>query len=255
MQHIRSYIREKQSEFATLEFFDQLDRNDSPGQALSFIRNLTFFVMVFQDILRLNEARVQDPTLRKIARHHRAEDRGHDAWFLHDLNVLEGSIPDVRELFATNVTTRDTAYQLMSEVFRTDSDRARVVLPLVLESTGHVFFTRAIMNAERVGVSQNLLYFARRHLDIELGHEMFEAEMNATIDAIALSAEERREIMALVDRSFVAITRMIAALSEAAEPVASVPSSRLTLPPMSAVVSRDPADRVARRRAGNGMRG
>lgn len=229
MQHVRNYIREKQTNFTELDFFKQLDRNESPQEALAFIRRLTFFVMVFQDVLRLNEARVTDPMLRRIARHHRAEDKGHDIWFLNDLMVVDGSIPDVRELFSANVVTRDMAYQLMSEVFRTDDDRARVALLFVLESSGHVFFSRVIANAERLGLSEGLLYFARRHLDIELGHEMFEEEMNAMVDAIVLTEQEERDIIALINRSFAAITRMIEALGEPID--VPVPSSRGSVPP------------------------
>lgn len=227
MQQIRQYIRERQARFAELDFFLQLEKNDSPNEALSFVRRLAFFVMVFQDILRLNESLVQSPELRRVARHHRAEDRGHDLWYLEDLMVLDGSIPDTRELFSGNGVTRDTAYQLMSEVFGAKDDCARIALLYVLESTGHIFFTRVVTNAERVGVPQRLLYFARRHLDIELGHELFEEEMNATVERIELSPEQRQNIMALVDRSFDAMTSMLSALSKPEE-------TRVSLPPPSA---------------------
>ncbi len=195
---------------------------------------LTFFVMAFQDILRLNEARVKDPVLHDIARQHLLEDRGHDDWFLHDLVEIEGHLPDVRDLFSpTFATTRDAAYALLSEVIRTEDDRARVALLLVLESTGHVFFERVVAWLDRIGVARDLRYFARGHLDVDLGHELFEQRMNATLDAIELTDEERRTVIAAVDRCFDPITAMLDALRDCARsapPVASIPPVSATIP-------------------------
>ncbi len=160
MKSVRSHIEARQTRFASVPFFQQLRSTMSAENALSFVRGLSFFVLTFQDILRLNEANVTHPTLRKIARHHRSEDRDHDLWFLEDVLELDGSIPDAEELFSPrDAATRDAAYALTSEVFRATDDRIRIVLLLVLEATGHVFFTsvvdhlRASASTDRSGTS------------------------------------------------------------------------------------------------------
>jgi len=244
MKFVRNYIEERQARFRDIAFFDQLRSHESADDALWFVRGLTFFVMAFQDVLRLNEERVEAPAMRVIARHHRIEDKGHDLWFLHDVQTLEGSIPDTGELFSVaHAATRDVAYEIMSEVFRAKDDPTRIALLLVLESTGHVFFTSVVEQLERVGCMHKLRYFARQHLDIELGHSLFEAELDATIDAIDLTEEQEKIILACVDRSFDAMSRMLDRVAERA--ANSIPPSRRSvLPPqsqapVSTVVVRD----------------
>jgi hypothetical protein len=235
MKIVREHIKARQARFAKNSFFEQLEIDEASPEALSFVSGLTFFVMVFQDVLRLNEARVKDPALRDIARHHRAEDRGHDDWFLHDLAAIEGRLPDVSMLFSSaHVTTRDAAYALIGEVLRADDDRVNIALLLVLESTGHVFFEKVVSWLERAGLSDGLRYFARSHLGVELGHEMFEQKANAMLDAIELREDERRAVIAAVDRCFDPITEMIVALRD----VASVPPPSYGAPPVSVTVPR-----------------
>ena len=96
-------------------------------------------------------------TVRKIVRHHRAEDAGHERWFLDDLAAMQIPAPDVRWLFGERHSpTRDAAYALVSEVYRTTDDRLRLVLVKTLESAGHVFFGRVAAIVERVGWSKVL---------------------------------------------------------------------------------------------------
>lgn len=243
MKLIRRHIEERQSRFADIKFFGELSQHESPEDSVWFMRGLTFFVMAFQDVLRLNEERVVDPMMRIIARHHRLEDKGHDLWFLQDVACVDSSIPDSAELFsAMHASTRDVAYEIMSEVFRASDDYTRVALLLVLESTGHVFFTRVVEHLERVGCDLKLKYFARKHLEIELGHALFEQEMDAAIDAIVLDDETRERVLAAVNRSFDAMARMLNTMAERA--ANSVPPSRRTMPPqsqppISVVIPRD----------------
>jgi hypothetical protein len=235
MKYVRDHIKARQAQFAQNRFFAQIEIDEASPEALSFISGLTFFVMVFQDILRLNEAKVTDPALRQIARHHRAEDRGHDEWFLHDLAMVEGRLPDVREVFAPGSTaTRDAAYALVAEALHASDDRVSIALLLVLESTGHVFFNRVVEFLERIGCDEGLRYFARSHLEVELGHELFEARLNAVIDSIELDCADRRRVIAAVDRCFDPITDMIEALRECSR---SAPPSRSEAP-VSAVIPR-----------------
>jgi hypothetical protein len=206
---------------------------------------MTFFVMAFQDILRLNEARVQDLTLRAIVHHHRREDSGHDLWFLQDLVTIDGGLPDVRALFSpVDTMTRDVAYGLMSEVFRATDDRVRITIPLVLESTGHVFFERVVAYLDRVGYEGPLKYFARQHLDVELNHELFEREMNAILESLVMTEKERAPVLGMVDRSFDLMTSMLDALDERTDvgpPVSSTqprPKTMATGSPAFAAIRR-----------------
>lgn len=227
MKHVRSHIDKRQAEFASTRFFEQLDKTKSPAKALSFVRGLAFFVMAFQDILRLNEANVQTPKLRAIARHHRAEDRGHDMWFLDDVAQIDGTIPDAEELFSpADMAIRDTVYQLMSEVFRATDDRIRIVLLLVLEASGHVFFQRVVKHLESIGYDRELRYFGGAHLNVELNHALFEDQLNVWLDEIVMSESDRDMAIATADRCFAAMTKMMEALSVRQASMASASRGR-----------------------------
>jgi hypothetical protein len=245
MKQVRQHIKDRQSRFGEIKFFDALEQYEATSTvgALSFIRGLTFFVMAFQDILRLNEEQVKDRELHIIARHHRLEDKGHDVWFLHDLQEVDGNLPDVGEIFSSaHTVTRDTAYRLIGEVFKATDDRTNIALLLVLESTGHVFFNRVVEFLERIEDTRNLYYFARGHLDIELGHELFEKRMDAVIDAIDLTDAERATVLKAVDNSFDAMTGMLENLTEQVKFRSTMPPvSFESVPPVSAVIPKFPA--------------
>jgi hypothetical protein len=215
MKLIQLHIARKQAEFAGHPFFSQLETSLAFPEALSFAPGLTFWVMAFQDVLRLNERFTRDPELRKIARHHRAEDSGHHHWFLDDLENIGANDNDIRWLFGKqHAETRDAAYALMAEVYRASDDRLRLVLLMTLESAGHIFFERSAKVVERVGKSDALKYFSFSHLEVEKNHEVFEKEMARKIDAIYLAPELREQAEAMVDRCYAAFDSMFEALSE-----------------------------------------
>ena len=81
MRVVKNYVVGKQDNFRAHPFFARLERNDCPATIKPYASALTFWVMTFQDILRLNEAQVTDARLREVAAQHRAEDAGHDRWF------------------------------------------------------------------------------------------------------------------------------------------------------------------------------
>jgi len=209
MKKIQAHIADQQLGFALHPLFARLRRNDPLREVLPFLSHLSFWVMAFQDVLRLNESRFHDPTLKKIARHHRSEDAGHDKWFLADLLKIEGQNPDMRALFSSqHAATRDATYALVSEVYRAGSDYERIVLLLSLESTGHIFFEAIAAYFERMGVTQSLQYFSRHHIDVEKSHEVFEHQMHAFLDTIVLPEGENASCCALVDRAYQAFTLM-----------------------------------------------
>jgi hypothetical protein len=211
-------------------------------QIASFAPRLAFWVMTFQDILRLNEQMVQDPTLKRIARHHRDEDLGHERWFLEDIAKLTGGPLTISALYGrASASTRDAAYRLITEVYRATDDRLRIVLVLVLESTGHVFFGRtAVLTNSMMQSPQKLKYFSDFHLHIEQAHEVFESQMEEQIMNIGLPPNIEADALALVDRAYTAFDFMFQGLrdelvqrrekeallrSEQAEAASSAPSA------------------------------
>lgn len=210
MKKIQNHIRAKQQGFLGHAFFQRLDRADRLDEnLLAFARALTFWVMTFQDILRLNEARVVDPALRRIARHHMLEDAGHDRWFLSDLLAIDGTIPDIDWIFGADHTpTRAASYALISEVYRATTDYERIAFLLTLESTGHVFFEKVTSYFERAQIRKTLRYFARTHLDVEKRHELFEERLMQPLFAKELTTSDREACCAMIDRAYAAFDNL-----------------------------------------------
>lgn len=217
MKAIQDHIERKQKEFMRHPFFDLLERLDRLEDVAGFVPNMTFWVMGFQDILRLNEERVFDPFLRKVARHHRLEDAGHEQWFLHDKAYICGSDSpdgDAGWLFGKeNQGARDLVYALLAEVYKSEDELLNIVLLVVMESTGHVFFDKIVKQMKKIGEDENLLYFSSSHLMVEQGHALFEAEMKRGLETRPVSAEVLRDALALVDRCYGAFVKLFDGLA------------------------------------------
>lgn len=213
MRIVQSHIEDKQAAYACHPFFGRI-RHDAPlREILPCTELLAFWTMAFQDALRLNAERVADPVLREIVRRHYLEEAGHDRWFLSDAAEIFGSPPDLVRLFGDgHGAAREATYELVAEVLRTTSDHERLLILLVFESTGHVFFEEIAAYFARAGIHHSLKYFAQHHLDVEKEHEVFEEEMAAFITAIKLSPEQRTSACAMVDRAYVAFHRMFDAM-------------------------------------------
>ncbi|MEJ7731394.1 MAG: hypothetical protein WKG00_19530 [Polyangiaceae bacterium] len=209
MKRVLSEIAARQREFANHPFFQRLERNEPTQRTMAFISAPAFFVMAFQDILRLNATRIQDPQMRRVAERHQQEDLGHDSWYLHDVAVVEGDTRNVSRLFAPeHMITRDVSYELISEAWNATDDRVRIVLVLVLEATGHVMFRKVSQYLERMGFDRKLKYFSKGHLDVELDHEIFES-VDAELQSIVLAPEARDAALGVVERGFAAQARML----------------------------------------------
>lgn len=223
MQTVLDAISRKGKHFARHPFLQRLERPGPFADVIAFGPGLTFWAMAFQDVLRINERLVQDPLVREVAAQHRYEDSGHDDWFLHDMIML-GQLRDVRWVFSgEHAATRDMAYSLISEVYRTDSDYVRMALLLVLETTGSAFFTRIASYVERTGFAGQLAYLSRSHLQAEADHEIWEAQVQARLAEINLSATERAECLAMIDRAFPAFERLLDHLEALADAGVSMP--------------------------------
>ena len=243
MKLVEAHIGKRQAAFAKHEFFSDDRLAAGGGAGLSFAPELTFWVMAFQDVLRLNASLTKEPALRKIVRHHRAEDAGHDCWFLDDLAAMKLPAPDVRSLFGERHTaTRDSTYMLVSECYRATDDRMRLVLVKTLESAGHIFFGKVAAAVEKAGWTKLLKYFSFSHLEVEKSHEVFEAEISKTVSAMRLEPKARAEAKALVDRRYLAFTTMFDALSAA--------SDRTTTGMSAGFIAPAPPARPPRPRAG-----
>lgn len=216
MKTIQAYIETKQSEFMNHSFFNTLEQLNSIEEIGYFIPELTFWAMTFQDILRINEEKVKDPYLKKVARHHRMEDAGHDKWFLNDkkyisqlTNNLSCGRDDVAWLYSKDSQlTRDAAYAIMSEIYKADDEALNVALLLTLESSGHVFFDKVVKQVKKTGEDKNLQYFSSSHLEVELAHALFEEEMERKLLAIRLPISTRRAALKMIDRCYDAFNKM-----------------------------------------------
>jgi hypothetical protein len=188
----------KQRRLARHALFDDC----GPAALRRFAPALHFWVMAFQDLLRINEAQVSDPTLRVIASRHRGDDAGHERWYLSDLEVLRGP----RDL--DDRATRDASYALVAEVYRATTDAERIVLLLALEAAGHVFFQAIV---DRCSIP-NLRYFARSHFAVEQAHDLFNGKTRETLACLELgdAAPAARQ---LVDRVFATFEAMFTGLA------------------------------------------
>ncbi len=217
MNDILNDIEARQAQFSTLPFFKFLEQGNRIEDANLFVSGLAFFILAFQDMLRINEAQITDPVLLPIAQHHRQEDLGHDIWFLHDIQKLDADCSAALLFSEKSVQTRDTSYAIAAEIYRASDDRIRLVIPLVLEAAGHIFFSRAYHFFNRAGYTDRLKYFSEEHFQAELDHEMFDQDINQRLQALHLTDELRQEAGDVVERIFTALIAMVSALNDQIE--------------------------------------
>ncbi|HEX8793590.1 MAG TPA: hypothetical protein VF765_21755 [Polyangiaceae bacterium] len=232
MRTVKAHIEKKQHEFERHPVIERL-RGDDPTLLARLAPRLTFWVMVFQDILRKNEQLVTDPALKRIARHHRAEDTGHDRWFWTDLAALGVATPSVADVFdRTHEVVRLASYALASEVYLAPNDACRITLLLAIESAGHVFFEAVASHSERTRAPGDaaLKYFSRFHIDVEKKHALFEEQVDAYLSSLVLPVAVREQAHAMVDRCYRAF---IAMFDEIERRLADATSSRPSSQPSS----------------------
>jgi hypothetical protein len=233
MKAVLQHISDCQSRFAEHRFFDEFRQERPLEQTLAFAPRLAFWVMCFQDVLRLNAQRVQDPELAMLMLRHRAEERDHDNWFFEDVQQITGIPMTVHTAWGrSHESTRDASFALVAEVLRPMDDRLRMVFVLGLEATSHVFFTRASSlaqaQAEAAGRGLKLKYFSNHHMEAEEQHEVFEEQMESYLRSIELTPELRAEACAMVDRLFAAFHAMFDGMcgdQKVARPVAHTQST------------------------------
>lgn len=213
MKQVLASIEAQAAAFAKLTYFRLLERPGARSDVEIMARGLSFFVMSFQDMLRLNARLITDPELKKLALGQRRDDAGHDLWFLNDIQKLELE-PDLRWLFSKrHEQTRDTSYEIISQILTAPSDPARFTVGLVLEATGGVYFSRVYRFFSGFGLSEGFQFFSRHHWDAEQSHDVYESEVHEQLLRIELSPEARTQALAAAEATFGAVARMCEDLS------------------------------------------
>ena len=214
MKQVLQELEALTRQFSKLTYFELLEGPGTRTDVDIMARGLSFFVLSFQDALRLNAEKISDPTLCRIAAAQRKDDAGHDLWFLNDLRRL-GVEPDVGWLFGkAHQRTRDTSYEIISELYAAPDDYSRLVVALVLEATGGVYFSRVYKFFSRLGLEEGLQFFARSHWEAEQGHDVFALDVQAELLDISLSEASRRHALATAARVFESIAAMCNHLSD-----------------------------------------
>jgi hypothetical protein len=188
--------------FVQHPFLTRLEGEGTLEQFRRMLPRFAFFTLVFQDVLRLARERCTDPQVRAIATGLERGDRGHDQWYLQDLERL--GIPlDIPWMFSSDhALSRDAEYKLVSEVLSVTDDRARLAVTLSLEAIAREFFVRVTKFAERVGASAGLNYFGARHLAAESGHEVFGGGGQSQLAAIKVPDQVVQEVLFAVEHTF-----------------------------------------------------
>ncbi len=217
IRELNPEVRASQQSFATvlsmigtqrkrLAQHDFLTRLRSPGGTLDEVRlisgRVAFFVMCFQDLLRLVHSTTSDPFLKAVSKTHELEDAGHDDWYLQDLRQLGVGV-SMRELFSREArAVRDVVYTQISDVLRARTDCARVAVVFALEAAGAEFFESMIGFVEGQGSATGLSYFARRHQRVEQSHDVFEEHAQERLSALLLDPDSFQEVLDVVHRTF-----------------------------------------------------
>jgi hypothetical protein len=189
-------------------FLLRLEDSADIGQLRALLGGMAFFTLAFQDMLRVAREQCTDPTLVEVARTLELGDKGHDAWYLEDLDGL-GVPLSVGWLFSQqHAVARDVSYALISELISQTDDRARLAIMLSLESSAREFFKRVPGFAERAGVRQELKYFGPRHLEAEEAHEVFDREHHDDWSVIEVEDEAVPGVLRAVERTFQVLARL-----------------------------------------------
>jgi len=208
LEDVQQTVTQHQQILARHPFLNRLDGNPSYDQTRLVAQRLAFFVMCFQDVLRLVHTTMTDPELKQLAQMHAVEDAGHDRWYLHDLAQFEVAC-EVGWLFSEDhERTRDVAYSQIADVLRSTDDRSRLAVALSLEAAGSEFFRRMIGALERLGRADGLKYFARSHERVESTHEIFEQTTRERFRRIAVPEGAVTEVLRVVDRTFASMTQL-----------------------------------------------
>lgn len=215
MRHLLEVIEKKTNEFAELPLYAFMrDTSIEPQRRLSFVPALAHFVMSFADLYGLvfREEPPKDK-FQEIVNAHTYEDGGHWKWFLADLEKLghdpKLSFSDALKFIWSDATAqmRMLSYHMCHLGLGADSLH-KLVLVQCIEATGKVSLKHSAMVAKDLAAASRkpLVYFGTHHLDTESSHTLEDAEVHKMLAEIKLDPELSRELMSLIDKSFVVFT-------------------------------------------------
>jgi hypothetical protein len=183
-------------------FLVRLEGEGTVDQLRETLPRIAFFTLVFQDLLRLARSRCSDPAYREVARGLELGDKGHDTWFLQDIERL-GRKVDAEWLFSQEQEiSRDVSYSMVSRVIDAQYDSVRLALLLSLEAIAGQFLTRIAGFVQRLGLGDQLSYFGARHVQAEHDHEVFSEEGHGVLATVVVPEHARAATLATVEDTF-----------------------------------------------------
>jgi len=208
MNCIQAYARKRLAPLRDESLFRVLATDISAVRTLQILPYVTFWSMVFQDIIALNLQRVSDPRLRAIVQTHHDEDIGHNNWLAADVRLIYRELPDVMAVFDTAYfRAREISYAFMAEVYRAESDCERVTLPIVLEEGGKIFLPALIEHFRRAGLGAHLKALGHDHVQTEANHQLHGDVVAETLGAMELPDDVRARAIAMIDRAYATFSR------------------------------------------------
>jgi hypothetical protein len=208
MADVKRVIDRHRAAMVEHPFLTRLEAGATLEQFRRMLPRLAFFVFSFQDVLRLTRELSEEPELKRIAATFEVEDKGHDRWYLRDL--------DVNWVFSEeHAVARTVGYRIVSEILSARDDRIRLAVVLSLEAVGREFFVRVSSLAARLGLADGLQYCSGKHLAAELGHGVFTQEGQARVSALLIPEEFAENVLIAVERTFGAMALLAADIDRA----------------------------------------
>jgi hypothetical protein len=205
MQQLQPLLHDLKQKLAAHPLFQAMKTAQPDLQkALSFAPPAVFWVLAFQDVIRLNAKRATTPEIKALLEHHAEEDSGHEFWFLDDIRTAYGDMFTNPHTIFTPETleVREMAYSIVAESLSLTDDKLRLIYIELLESTADVFFSKFADFMRTSGHYNRLKYFGTIHWEAESSHEIFEEDRKEQIMSYNLTPAQRAEAETLSIRIF-----------------------------------------------------
>ncbi|MGQ8774441.1 hypothetical protein ACUTQ5_08435 [Serratia sp. NA_112.1] len=212
MIKLSNLIEEKKKTFANHKFFSYIcDTSRSLEERLSFLPNMSHFIMSFGDINKyILPFPLPQNDLEKAINTHAEEDSNHWPWFISDLQQLNmnNSQPltdTLRYLWSDELSaSRRLTYDLI-ELITGKHAKFRLVIIEIMEATGNVMFTAL---SEITAKSNFMLKFCGSlHANHESGHTM--GSDVGLINTLVFSEDEQKLAAFYIDKGFMAFHHFI----------------------------------------------
>lgn len=219
MKQVIEFIEQKKQEFAQLPLLKLMrDKSVDPSVRLSWAPCVTPFAMNFGDLNRYVIRQIPaDSAIQEMINVHTYEDDHHWLWFLKDLEKLgfNHSLPVCDTLkFLWGEDTKETRLvcNRLGLLFAAQTDPAmRLAIVEANEATGHVmlYHTAEVANDLTAQNGTQYGYFGPSHFGVETGHPMGTDKVEALIEDIELTPEQRTKACELVSEVFDAFTAVV----------------------------------------------